>query len=105
LAEYNEKNNAIAQGFEVKRNFTKITTVSYSLQRSFRAYKKYDEEAKLLTIYNKNKQNLDLLTTGAPTTAVLLQKKLSKAPADTSFTSNLTPGISKVLKLMMRKLN
>jgi hypothetical protein len=41
-------------------------------------------KAKLLTdIYNKNKQNLDLLTAGT-TTAVLLQKKL-KAPADTSY--------------------
>lgn len=65
LADYNEKRkNAIAKGWEAEKAFYEENNrlMQFANETLDRKNAKYDSEAKILTeIYNKNKQNLDLL--------------------------------------------
>jgi hypothetical protein len=68
LAEYNTgRDNAIAQGWQAEKQFYEDNNrqLQFANEALDRKNKKYDAEAKLLTdIYNKNKDNLNLLATG-----------------------------------------
>jgi hypothetical protein len=69
LADYNEKRkNAIAKGWDAEKAFYEENNrlLQFANEALDRKNAKYDSESKLLTdIYNKNKQNLDLLKEGS----------------------------------------
>jgi hypothetical protein len=104
LADYNAKReNAIGQGWEAEKAFYEENNrlMQFANEALDRKNAKYDSEAKLLTeIYNKNKQNLDLLNGNtvkadvvAP--AKIKKEKAAKAPANLSaFDSSLPVAVS-----------
>lgn len=101
LADYNEKRkNAIAKGWEAEKAFYEENNrlLQFANEALDRKNSKYDSEAKLLTeIYNKNKQNLALLTGDAITPDVVApgKEKKAKAPANLEAIKNeIQPRIS-----------
>jgi hypothetical protein len=101
LAEYNEKRkNAIAQGWEAEKAFYEENNrlLQFANEALDRKNSKYDSEAKLLTeIYNKNKQNLALLTGDSITPDVVApgKDKKAKAPVNLDAIKNeIQPRIS-----------
>lgn len=101
LADYNAKReNAISKGWEAEKAFYEENNrlMQFANEALDRKNSKYDSEAKLLTeIYNKNKQNLDLLSGNTVTPDVVREGKVKKekAPANLSaFDSQLPTAIS-----------
>jgi len=93
LADYNAKReNAIGQGWEAEKAFYEENNrlMQFANEALDRKNAKYDSEAKLLTeIYNKNKQNLDLLNGNTVTPDVVREAKVKKEKA-VKAPSNLT---------------
>jgi hypothetical protein len=104
LADYNAKReNAISKGWEAEKAFYEENNrlMQFANEALDRKNAKYDSEAKLLTeIYNKNKQNLDLLNGNTATPDVVApakvkKEKAAKAPANIAdFDSPLPTPIS-----------
>lgn len=82
LADYNAKREtAIAQGWEAEKAFYEENNrlLQFANEALDRKNAKYDSESKLLTeIYNKNKDNLKLVTSGAPVADVVAPVKAKK---------------------------
>lgn len=97
LADYNAKRQtAISQGWEAEKAFYEENNrlMQFANEALDRKNAKYDNEAKLLTeIYNKNKQNLALLTGDTVTPDVVAATKAvkAKAPDNLSPIDNLLP--------------
>lgn len=89
LADYNSKREtAIAQGWEAEKKFYEDNNrqLQFANEALDRKNSKYDSEAKLLTeIYNKNKQNLDLLDSGQNGGATVAPKAVKAAKVDKVF--------------------
>jgi hypothetical protein len=85
LADYNTKRqNAMSQGWEAEKAFYEDNNrlLQFANEALDRKNTKYDAEAKLLTdIYNKNKQNLDLLSGNTVTPDVVREGKVKKEKA------------------------
>jgi hypothetical protein len=86
LADYNEKRkNAIAQGWDAEKAFYEENNrlLQFANEALDRKNAKYDSESKMLTeIYNKNKDNLKLVTGAAPVADVVAPAKVKKAKAE-----------------------
>jgi hypothetical protein len=115
LAEYNEKRkNAIAKGWETEKAFYEENNrqLQFANEALDRKNSKYDNEAKLLTdIYNKNKQNLDLLNGGSVTPDIAKPEKEKKAkapknidPVNNEITTRVSTGTAQAYDAEIAKL-
>jgi hypothetical protein len=115
LAEYNEKRkNAIAQGWEAEKAFYEENNrlLQFANEALDRKNSKYDSEAKLLTeIYNKNKQNLDLLNgitvtpdVVAPGKAIKAKARENLSPIDNKIENRLSTGTAQAYDAEIAKL-
>lgn len=104
LADYNAKReNAISKGWEAEKAFYEENNrlMQFANEALDRKNAKYDSEAKLLTdIYNKNKQNLDLLNGGTVTPDVVAPAKVKKEKAEKVFDNGTLAFYEKQISLL-----
>lgn len=104
LADYNAKReNAISKGWEAEKAFYEENNrlMQFANEALDRKNSKYDSIAKLLTeIYNKNKQNLDLLSGNTVTPDVVAPAKLKNEKAEKVFDNGTLAFYEKQISLL-----